>query len=178
MKKNSPKIAIDSKKKKIIKQKDNGAELLDIYDPQMHDRSTNIKYPLSDNVIDQLDADIDKFNESNNLGEKIIMHDKLVNLINNLQQEIDSMIDIVDKIDMDDVNKIMKSTNSSQIFDESNELKHDSNDDIITLEKMFDGMQEEDVMQTKIKYLEKIINNVKKCKANCEINKMKIAKCN
>src|SRR5579872_4891957 len=75
---------------------------------------------LSDDVIDYLDSEIDRFNETKNLGDKISLHSKLIDTINTLETEIDAMINNVDKMDavyvnMNDKNEKLNSNNNDDI---------------------------------------------------------------
>ncbi len=129
----------------------------------------NILNPVSDDSLDYLDSQMDNFNETNNLGEKISIYDHLKESVNNLEKEVVDMLKIIDTVDMETFNN-----------DDSNSEndKTDINDDIANIEKMIEGLKEEEIMQIKIKHFERIADVVRKCKAKCHTNNMKITKCN
>ena len=81
------------------------------------------------------------------------------------------MVEIIDKIDIDAVSAYLKQTS------EAND-KTDITDDIVNLEKMVEGMKEEDIMQIKLMHIRKITEIVNRCKSKCDSSKMRIAKCN
>lgn len=130
-----------------------------------------LKHPVSDDTLDDLEAQVDKFNETKHLGEKISIHSKLKDSIQILEQEVDDMVEIIDRIDIDAVSAELK--HSTDINDRT-----DITEDIVNLEKMVEGMKEEEIMQIKLLHIKKITDIVKKCKSKCDSSKMRIAKCN
>ena len=138
-----------------------------------NDNKKRIKHPLSDDTLDELEMEAEKFKETQNLGEKISIHSKLNETIKDLEKEIDDMINIIDKINIDAVNK------------EINDNIHESsgttiNDDIVSLEKMMENLNDEEVLQMKVFHYKRITDIVKKCKSICESDSgtLNIAKCN
>lgn len=124
---------------------------------------------LSDDVIDYLDSEVDRLQETKNLGEKINIHAKLIDTVKVLEKEINEMVDMIDRIDLND--------NLKQSISCTNETT-DINDDLVNLEKMMEDMDKEEVMQMKIKHYLRIVDIVKRCKAKCLENGMKVVKCN
>lgn len=130
-----------------------------------------LQHPVSDDTLDDLEAQVDKFNETKHLGEKIKLHSALKDSIQTLEQEVDDMVEIIDKIDIDAVSAELKQT--AEVSDRT-----DITDDIVSLEKMVEGMKEEEIMQIKLMHIQKITEIVKRCKSKCDSSKMRIAKCN
>lgn len=127
-----------------------------------------IKTPISDSMMDYLDAENDKLNESNILSEKIEQHNKLKDMIQLISIEVDNMVDFIDKLDVNAV--------TEELLQDSD--KTGVEEDIVNMDKMLVGLKDEEVMQVKIKYLERLINMLQKCKAKCDPTKMRISKCN
>ena len=130
---------------------------------------TKIINPISDDTLDYLDSQMDRFNETNNLGEKISIYDHLKESVNNLEKEVSDMLKIIDTIDIDSFNNDDTKPDTD---------KSDINDDIVNIEKMMQGLQEEEIMQIKIMHFKRIAEVVKNCKAKCHSDNMKITKCN
>jgi hypothetical protein len=110
------------------------------------------KYTVSEDTFDYLDTQVDEFNDTDNLGEKIVIHNNLKTITQNLIEEIDSMVEMIDDIDNESLN------------DEIIENNDNIDDDIIKLEGMIENMEEEESMLLKIKHYKRIIGIVKKCK--------------
>jgi hypothetical protein len=129
---------------------------------------TKIKYPISDDTLDELESKVEKFNDMENIGDKIALHSELKETITQLEQEVDDMVEMIDKIDTDVINN--KESSSSE--------QSDITDDVINIEKMIDGMKEEEIMQIKLTHLKKLILMIQKCKSKCGSSNMRISKCN
>ena len=138
------------------------------HDREITQAKKTLKHPVSDDMLDDLEAQVDKFNETKLLEEKIRIHSILKESVKILEQEIDDMVEIIDKIDIHAVSQELK--NSTDDIDIT--------DDIVNLEKIVEGMKEEDVMQIKMMHIQKITDIVKRCKSKCDSSKMRIAKCN
>ena len=131
----------------------------------------NLMNPVSDDSLDFLETQLDILNDSTNLGEKVTMHAKLVDYTKRLENEVDTMIELMDKIDINTVSEDIKR-------DKNNSDTTDVSDDIINLDKLLGELREEDVMQIKILYLRKIIDQIENCRSKCEKSKLTITKCN
>jgi hypothetical protein len=123
-----------------------------------------IAYPVSDDVLDQLDIQVERFNETPNLNEKMQIHTMLRTSIVNLEREIDGMLEIIEHIDADEIAQDHSDT--------------DLNDDLVSIEQMVQGMEDEEVMQLKIAHYTRITQMIRTCKAKCRVNNMKVEKCN
>lgn len=145
------------------------AELIENIDS---DEQVISKMPISDDTLDYLDSQVDELNDTNNLSEKIAIHRRLDDITKNLVSEIDSMVDIIDKVDQTFLTSELLDT------DDDDHGSGDVNDSIVKLEKMIEGMQEEDSMQVKIEHYKRITEVVKRCKAKCTADTMSVAKCN
>jgi hypothetical protein len=133
----------------------------------------NLKYPISDDTLDYLETESDKLSESKNLSEKIRLHTELKCNIQSIGNEVDAMVELIDKIDSDLVTKeISHENNTSDLTDDT-----DIADDTVNLEKGLADLVEEDVLQVKIKHLQRLTEMVKKCRVKCGPAAMKIAKC-
>lgn len=130
--------------------------------------SNTQEYPISNNTMEYVESQIDKLNETDNLSEKINIHAKLTEYTKTLESEINSMIDTLDNINIDDA-----IIDTQTICDST-----DIDDDIVNLNKMMENMQEEEIMQTKLDYLKKMITQVQKCKKITDNNKMSVTKIN
>lgn len=127
--------------------------------------------PISDDTLDFLDAQVDEFNDTDNLSKKIAIHRQLEEVTKGLVQEIDGMVEIIDQVDQAFLN--------SELVDVDDQSEStDVNDDIVKLEKMVEGMKEADVMQVKIEHYKRITEAVKRCRAKCTADTMSVAKCN
>jgi hypothetical protein len=136
----------------------------------MDELRKNINNPISDDTLDYIDSQVDRFNETQNLGGKISIHAKLTESVKDLEKEINDMIDIIDKTDINQVSEDLRTSNSM------NETT-DITSDIMNLEKMIEVLREEDIMQVKIMHYKRIAAIVRKCKAVCDTTKMKIINC-
>ena len=152
---------------------DNDKDVMIIHQRDLALSKTELQHPVSDNTIDELETRVDKFNKMTHLGKKIKLHNALKDSFQALEQEVDEMVDIIDKIDIDAVSNDIK-----QSLEDRDSARTDITDDIVNIEKMVDDMKEEDVMQIKLMYIQKITDAIKKCKSICDSNKMRIAKCN
>ncbi|VBB17832.1 hypothetical protein YASMINEVIRUS_295 [Yasminevirus sp. GU-2018] len=136
---------------------------------------TNLKktltIPVSDDTLDQLEGEIDRLNDTSNLSEKVKLHASLVSHTKQLEATIDSMVDMIDQVDIDAAcEEIKKNKNASESTDVS--------DNVANLDKLLSGMKNEEVMQIKILYMKKIIDTIARCREACEQNKLVISKCN
>lgn len=130
-----------------------------------------LEHPVSDDTLDDLEAQVDKFTETKDLSERIKLHSILKSSVRILEEEVDQMVELIDRIDIDAVNtEIRKTTENTD--------RTDITDDIVNLEKMMEGMKDEEIMQLKLMYVQKITEIVKRCKSKCDSSKMKITKCN
>lgn len=134
------------------------------------DLEQEIKYPISDDTMDALEAEVDALNSTQNIGEKVRLHTKLKESIQALSKEIDDMVEIVDKIDIDSVSADLK---REMDRDDGTDIA----DDIVNLDKVFEKLQEEDVLQKKIEYMQKLTTMVQRCKARCDTSRLRIASC-
>lgn len=155
-------------KKKETKKKQTENDV-DITDIEKIRKSLSI--PVSDDVMDYLESQVDQLKSTDNLGEKVSIHTKLLEYTKSLEKEIDEMIDMIEKIDYNDVYEDIKNDINSQDTT-------DVSDDILNLEKIMSKLKEEDVMQIKLLYMKKILDRVRLCKAKCGEHKMTINKCN
>lgn len=114
---------------------------------------------VSDDTFDLLEAEVDKFNETKSLSEKIEIHSQLSKKISLLEDEINGMIKIIDDIDKEDIN-ISDDTSGIEI------------DDLI------DEFDNEEILQKKLSCYIKMINKVKMCKKKCEKNTLSISRVN
>lgn len=121
-----------------------------------------ISYPVSDDIFDELETKVEQFNDTSNISEKMVLHNELKETILQLEQEIDNMVEIVDKLETDVID---------------NPSDTDITDDVISIEKMVDGMKEEEIMQTKLAHLKKIINKIQGCKSRYGSSNLHISKC-
>ena len=133
--------------------------------------SPKIEYPISDEAIDDIEARVEKFNDTNDLGERMRLHDELKRTILNLEEQIDNMVEIIDKIDVDAINSAM--IRNSDTTDNT-----DITDDIINIEKMVHEMKDEEIMQIKLNRLLAITAMVNKCKSKCDRSNMKVSSVN
>lgn len=141
---------------------------------EIEEYKKNLKYPISDDTLDYLESESDKLNESKNLSEKMKLHTELKCNIQSIGDEVDAMVDLIDKIDPDAVTKeISQENNTSELIDDT-----DIADDIVNLEKGLADLSEEEVLQVKIKHLQRLTEMVKNCRAKCGPSVMKISKCN
>jgi hypothetical protein len=149
--------------------------LPNMYDEEIKKTRKDLKYPISDDTFDFMESQVDTFNETKNLGEKIQIHSKLEESVKNLGREIDEMASILDndKLDTDAVNEDIAKNGS-----ECNDGSTDINEDVINIEKILKDMKEEEIMQIKVLHYQKIIEKIKFCKSKCDSSKMRIAKCN
>ena len=128
---------------------------------------------VSDDTMDILDSMIDQFNETKNLSKKITLQNKLNEIIKSLETEINNMIEIVDKLDLDQT--------SNEISNEKKKEKApeiDLDNEIINIEKQLSSMEEEDVIQKKVQMYGDILNKIRKCRSVCDNSQLKIYKCN
>lgn len=123
--------------------------------------------PVSDDSLEHIESQIEKMNETDVLSEKISIHDKLVDYTKTMENEINTMIDMLDNIDVN------KTLDDIQYCDSNN-----IDDDIVNLNKMMENLKEEQVMQMKLNYLKKMIEQVQKCRTIAEKNKLTMTKVN
>lgn len=131
--------------------------------------SSDNKYTISEDTLDYLDTQIDDFNDTDNLGQKIAIHNKLKAITDELIQEIDLMVEIIDNIDDNTLNNE---------FYETKEENDDINDNIIKLEDMIENMEEEKSLSLKINHYKRIIGIVNKCKKNINVGKINVLNVN
>lgn len=126
-------------------------------------------FDISDDTLDYLDSEIDKFNNTTKLGEKISIHKKLELVTKNLIDEINNMVSIVDNIDK-----------NIEVDESSDDIEDINIDDMfVNIEKMLEDMKNDEPILMKIKHYERIMNIVKKCRTKCSKKEiMNITKCN
>lgn len=129
-----------------------------------------IETPVSDDMMDYLDAENDKLNASKNLSEKIGLHNKLTNMIKRIGNEVDDMVAIIDKLDVESV--------TEELLQDATENDTEIEDDIVNMDKMLIGLKDEGILQIKIEYLKRLTDMVKNCRRKCDPTKMVISKCN
>lgn len=130
-----------------------------------------LKTPVSDDTLDALEGEIDKLNDTSNLGEKVRLHTKLESQTKLLEDEIDLMIDMMDDLDFDKAYESIKT-------DKNKTDTTDVTDDIVNLDKLMNSLKQEDVMQIKIMYVQKMLNHIARCRALCDQSKLIVSKCN
>lgn len=142
----------------------------------MSNKNNTIKYPLSDDILDELDSQLDNFNETKNLGEKITIHSKLSETIENLENEINSMITLIEKEDQIYLDSDLLNNTDPQDDDYTDNL----DDNIINIERHLENMKSEEILQYKLKHYQRIIRIVQKSKEKigCTEKIMNVAKCN
>jgi hypothetical protein len=134
-----------------------------------------LKNDLMDDVIDCLEADICKVNETKSLNEKVSQHIKLKNYTNSLIQQIDQMQKYVDQID--------ESVNRTEL----NRKLDLVNDDRVTIDNIGDQIDEidqevsiidgEEAINRKIMHYEKIMQKIALCKDFHAKNGMIVKQC-
>ena len=120
---------------------------------------------ISNDTFDQIEALTEQLNDTVKLEEKINLHTKLDTYIKDVEKSLDAMCNIVENIDFDATCNDNKNIENYNI-------------DSVNLDNLLSELKDESVLQTKIKYMEQILEHVKKCKKMCEKNKLVIAKCN
>lgn len=140
-------------------------------DQEITNLRKNLKTPISGDVIDDLDFQVDKLNDATNLGEKIALHSKIAEQTTRLENEVDNMINMLDSINFDVVSEMIKN-------DKNNNDNTDVSDDIVNIEKLLENMKDEDVMQIKLLYVQKITDQIRKCRIKCDKTNFTINKCN
>jgi disulfide oxidoreductase YuzD len=133
-----------------------------------------VNHPVSDDTMDYLEAQVDRFNESKNLGEKINIHSKLKEYVSNIDREIDQMYELIDKYDTDAIGEEIMAENDASMI--NNDI--DVENDIANLESMVDKLKEEEIMQKKMVHLQSILEKINRYRSKCDSSKMRIAKCN
>lgn len=156
-------------KKKMTKNTDNNHHVSDELIDDIESFRKTIGIPICDDTLDDLESDFDKMNDTDNLDEKIKLHTKLLSYTKKLEDTVDSMVEIIDSINIDNVRKEIK----KNILDDI-----DISDATTNLDKMMHDMKEEEVIQIKILYMRKIINTIAQCKEICGENKFTISRCN
>lgn len=165
--------ATNIKQTEVEKQKKKSTgECSPVDEKELETIRKNLKYAVSDDSFDYLESQADKLNETNNLGEKINIYSKIQEYAKNIEEEIEKIAEIIDKLDTDAVTEEI--TKRMDMTDETSDIS----DDIVNIEKMTEELKGEDVMQIKLIHYQKIIEKIKFCKAKCDSSKMKIAKCN
>lgn len=140
-------------------------------DKEVRTLRSNLEIPVSDDSLDFLETQIDTLNDTKNLGTKVTLHAKIMDYTKRLESEVDNMIELMDKIDYNVVSEAIKKN-------KNNADTSDVSDDIINLDKLLSDLQEEDVMQIKLLYMRKIIDQIERCRSKCEKSKMTVNKCN
>lgn len=135
-----------------------------------HFRKT-LTVPVSDDALDQLERQIDIMNDTTNLSEKVRLQTSLVSHTKQLEAAIDSMVDMIDQIDVNAASEAFKKENN-----DANGI--DVSDNVASLDKLLSKLKNEDVAQIKIMYMIKITDIIAKCKATCERNRLVVSKCN
>jgi len=116
---------------------------------------------ISNDTLDQLEVLSEKLNEETQLDEKIKLHNELSSYIKKVETTIDEMCELVDNID----------------FEKTCEDTIDYDINSIDVEQVMSDLNEEPVIQNKIKYMQQILEHVAKCKKVSEKNKLIITKC-
>jgi hypothetical protein len=125
------------------------------------------KYPLSDDMLDTLETDIERLNETKNLSEKISIHRKVNKITTHLENEVATMI-----LKLDEINNM----NESNTCDETDIPDIDA--EIINIESMIKKMESCETIQDKIHEYEKIVKCIRKCKHSDNKPNMTVSTCN
>lgn len=145
-------------------------QLSSLDDNWVQNLKKNLEVPVSNDSLDFLETQMDILNDTTNLGEKVNMYSKLGDYTKKLENEVDMMIELMDTLDISTVCEDIKR-------EKNNNDTSDVSDDIINLDKLLGELKNEDVMQIKILYMRKIIDQIEKCRSKCEKSKMTVTKC-
>ena len=136
---------------------------------------TNDKINISDDTLDELETEISKFKDTKDLSDKVKLYNKLDKTIDDLKTKANDFIKIIDNMDN------LKGVDFLDIDDESEEDMdnyYNNNDEdgnkmtesTIYIEKMVKKLNEEEILDSKIKLYGKIIRKIELAKSKCNIN--------
>ena len=120
---------------------------------------------LNNDTFDELEINVEELNETKNLAKKNILHNKIKESIKIIEKEIDEFVNIIDEIDVNLTNKLIKDNNDDDI-----------NDDIINIEKLL--KENPDNIELEIKHYEKLVNKIKNVKNKSIRSGVNIINCN
>ena len=129
-----------------------------------------INNPLSDDTLDYVDSQVEKLTDTDNLSEKISIHQQLKDTIKKLETEINDLAERIDKIDTETFKEL------SAMGQTTNE--DDPNEGIANIEQIIGNLQNEETLQHKVAQFERIADIVKSCRFKCIASDVKLRKCN
>jgi hypothetical protein len=135
----------------------------------MTTHETQGQLPLSDDTLDYVDSQMEKLTDTENLAEKICIHQQLKDTIKKLENEINDLAERIDKIDTDTFKEL---GSMGQMSD------GDPDDGLANIEQIVNDLPNEETMQQKVAQFERLANIVKSCKMKCIASEVKMRKCN
>jgi hypothetical protein len=120
---------------------------------------------ISNDTFDELDADMDTYNETQNMNIKMTLHKELKEKVQMIEKEIDKFVGIIDEVDIDLTNKL----NS----DDTN-----IDDDIIDIDNLMKELTNEKSFEKMIEHYKRIFSKIQNCKSKCVGSGLNVIDCN
>uniref|UniRef100_A0A6C0DXE9 Uncharacterized protein n=1 Tax=viral metagenome TaxID=1070528 RepID=A0A6C0DXE9_9ZZZZ len=120
---------------------------------------------ISNDTFDELDADMDTYNETQNMNIKMTLHKELKEKVQMIEKEIDKFVNIIDEVDIDLTNKL----NS----DDTN-----IDDDIIDIDNLMKELTNEKSFEKMIEHYKRIFSKIQNCKSKCVGSGLNVIDCN
>lgn len=126
---------------------------------------------VSDDTLDYLEIQVDKYNEMKNLGEKVDLNKRLNDVMRVLTSDIDEMTDLIG----DEKYLQMELSTKDENFDD---LTDDISDNIVKIENDVKNLSlSDECVNLQVKQYIKIIKKIRHCKDQYVSTKMKVTNC-
>jgi len=120
---------------------------------------------ISNDTFDELDADMDTYNETQNMNIKMTLHKELKEKVQMIEKEIDKFVGIIDEVDIDLTNKLNR--------DDTN-----IDDDIIDIDNLMKELTNEKSFEKMIEHYKRIFSKIQNCKSKCVGSGLNVIDCN
>lgn len=136
--------------------------------------------PISDDTLDYVDSQVERLAETENLGEKISIHQQLKETIKRLENEINELAERIDKIDTETFKELSTIGIQENNDDPSNGSLPGGSlpGGIANIERLVGSLQNEEILQNKVAHFERLADIVKNCKLKCIASDVRLKKCN
>lgn len=122
---------------------------------------------ISNDTFDELDADMDTYNDTKNMNTKMTLHKELKEKVQIIEKEIDRFVGIIDEVDIDLTNKLNNNDEDTNI-----------DDDIIDIDGLMKELTNEKSFEKMIEHYKRIISKIQNCKSKCVGSGLNVIDCN
>lgn len=129
-------------------------------DDEINNLRSSLGVELTQDVFDDIEARADTLKETQDLTTKVKLHKELEMTMQKLESELNSVAGMMDTLDEETTSEAVR-----EAYDKEPEKDEDN---LLNLDILKTKIENEEVLQLKLLYLQKLIKRVELCKANCK----------